>query len=100
MSKGPIEIIKKNEDKEIYYYSVSTLRYGPHEFFIGIYPKKNEVLFFDKENLYVPIGLITFENRDNLIEISGIHRGVSNMVAIQAYKAILKNEFPESLSIN
>lgn len=100
MSKGPIEIIKNKENKGIYYYYVSTLRYGLYEFFIGIDPKKNRLLFFDKTNFDTPIGIITFVGVDNLVEINGIHKGISNMVAVQAYKAIMENEYPESLSLN
>ena len=100
MAKSPIRIKKIKEEAEIYYYSVFTSRNGVYSFFIGIDPQKNRVLFFNTPHFSTPINIIDFGKQDDLIEITGIDREVSNLVAMQGYKAILKNEFPEGLSIN
>lgn len=100
MSKSPIEIIKQKVDTGIHYYFVSTNRFGAHEFFIGIDPARMRVFFFNVHNLKEPIGIINFTGTNDLVSILGIAKGVSNVVALKALRAILDNNFPNTLTID
>jgi hypothetical protein len=59
-------IDKIKEEKEIHYYFVSDLDYPSHEFYIGIDPLKNCVLFFLSTNLEIPVGIINFNEQNHL----------------------------------
>lgn len=100
MGMGSIGITKYKEDAGIYYYSVSLQKIDTIEFIIGIDPKNYQVLFLDSVDLNRLLGKVNFNIEENSQPIEGIHLGTSNRVALQAYKAIQNNDFPDNLSIN
>lgn len=96
--KSPIKIIKYGSSEKIHYYLVQTYRYEGFTFYIGIDLEHNRLLFFLTTNFQNPIGIINFDEEENLIDIPGIERSVSTTVALQAYKAIKQNCFPDDIS--
>ena len=97
--KTPISIKKFSEKESIYYYKVTSERFENYIFYIGIDPKENRILFFESNDFKrKPIGIIDFKKPNHLIDIPGIDKSISNLTAIQAYKAIQKKDFPNDIS--
>lgn len=95
-----IGITKYKEENSIIYYFVSTRRNGFFEFFIGIDKKNNIVIFFQDKNLKKILGVVDFAITERPQLIDHIDLAVSNRVALQVYRAICDNKFPDVLTVN
>lgn len=90
------------------YYSEGSLIYyhveAPHEnqnFYIGIDRANKVLIFFLTNNFATPLKTIDLSGLDvEFCEIPGINYAVTNFVISRAYKAILKNDFPQNMNYN
>lgn len=93
-----ITIRKIKEATGVHYYKVITYGLNPFDLYITIEPYKKQITYFKDENFKTLLGSIQFdENKNDLIPIPEITSYVSKRVAIQALRAILKNEFPDQI---
>ena len=93
-----IQIKKYVNQNNIYYYSVNTTELGGYDFFIGIDPLKKKILFFSNNNFNDnPITVVDFNLSEPLLAPNTIDLKVYTRVVTKACRALINNEFPDSL---
>jgi hypothetical protein len=92
--------IEKIKDKDaLHYYLVSTNDFGGCICYILIDADHQQVTFFNTNLFDIPIDQASLHDPGYFKNISGIDKSISNLVIIQAYKAIKKNSFPQHLGV-
>ncbi len=92
-----INIKKMKEGSNIYYYKVITYGINPFDFFISIKPLEKKICYYKDENFQLLLGCMQFDISPEFTHIPEITSSAARRVAIQALKAILKNDFPEHI---
>jgi len=68
-------------------------------FYIKIFPSERQVAFYKSRKFDKPIKIIDLSDAKKAFDlVPGINLAISNRVCFQAYKAILKSEYPDSMS--
>ncbi len=92
-----INIKKIKENQNVYFYQVITYGINPFDFFISIEPREKKICYYKDENFQLLLGCMQFNTSTEFTYIPEITSSAARRVAIQALKAILKNDFPEQI---
>lgn len=94
-----INIAKISEKDGVYSYKVLPDNYSCKPFFIKISVNSKIVSFYEDEDCLHLLGFVDFDNDQGQIHIKGIPSSVAINTAVNAYRALKKGEFPDSLSV-
>lgn len=94
-----IKIEKIKDENALHYYIVTTNDFGGCTCYILIDAKYKQITFFDTASFRVPIETVSLEEPGYFKDVLNINKSVSNLVIVQAYKAVHAKSFPQSLSL-
>lgn len=95
-----IKIEKTKKVGALYYYTVTINDFDGCVCYILIDAEHKQITFFNTNLFDAPIKSVSLEDPGYFKDIAGIDKSVSNLVIIQAYKAIKAKSFPQHLGFS
>jgi hypothetical protein len=92
-----VDIKKFAYENGSYYYVVTTNDFGGCTCYILIDASNKLLTFFNTDLFTNPLEIVSLEEPGYFKDVPGINKSVSNLVIVQAYKAINAQSFPQNI---